>query len=142
VPTASPVSSAGSTDSYDQTTPSPEPSSGGETEAPGGTRIPAAFAGRWRGHIVPNPAIIMSETDIEIVLKAGDDSGVWKEPANSCEGRLRLDRVRPSALTFRLERAGQCVPGTITLTRKGDSLRYRWNDDAGLLTYDGDLAKA
>ncbi|MEW9533429.1 protein kinase [Microbispora sp. NPDC049125] len=135
-PTASP------TDSYEQTTPSPEPSPDGATEAPGGTRIPAAFAGRWRGHIVPTPAIVMSESDIEIVLVAGDDRGVWKEPANSCEGRLRLDRVHPSALSFRLEQAGQCVPGTITLTRKGDGLRYRWNDDAGLLTYDGDLAKA
>jgi serine/threonine protein kinase len=113
----------------------------GETKSPGGMRIPAAFAGTWEGHTVPTPAGITGEYDIRIELVAGRPSGTWAEPANSCEGTLRLTGATASALTFALENVGVCVPGTVTLRKSGDQLAYQWNDAAGLLTYNGDLSK-
>jgi hypothetical protein len=111
------------------------------TAKPAAETIPVAFAGTWKGHIVPTPAGMTGEYDIRIELKSGKDTGRWFEPANSCEGTLTLTKATDSALTFSLTNAGQCVPGTVTLTRKGTGLAYQWNDDLGLLTYNGDLTK-
>ncbi|MBO4273165.1 hypothetical protein GSF24_21455, partial [Microbispora triticiradicis] len=106
--------------------------------------IPAAFAGRWQGHIAPDTPL-MGEYDIEIELRRGEKTGRWKEPANSCEGTLRLTGGLTGgsgpALTFRLEDVGGCVPGDVVLTRKGDALAYRHTDDAKLFAYTGDLTR-
>ncbi|GAA4201794.1 serine/threonine-protein kinase [Microbispora amethystogenes] len=106
--------------------------------------IPAAFAGKWQGHIAPDTPL-MGEYDIEIELRRGEKTGRWKEPANSCEGTLRLTGGLTGssgpALTFRLEEVAGCVPGDVVLTRKGDALAYRHSDDAKLFTYTGDLTR-
>ncbi|WP_259402313.1 serine/threonine-protein kinase [Microbispora sp. H10670] len=106
--------------------------------------IPAAFAGKWQGHIAPDTPL-MGEYDIEIELRRGEKTGRWKEPANSCEGTLRLTGGLAGgsgpALTFRLEDVDGCVPGDVVLTRKGDALAYRHSDDAKLFTYTGDLTR-
>ncbi|GAB3902283.1 hypothetical protein [Microbispora bryophytorum] len=107
--------------------------------APAG--IPQAFEGKWRGHIAPTVGLLTSEYDIEIELKSGKPSGRWKEPANSCEGTLRLTAASGSALRFRLEDVPQCVPGDVVLTRKGDALAYRHTDDLGLFAYEGTLTR-
>ncbi len=86
-------------------------------------------------------AVLTSEYDIEIELRRDKPSGRWKEPANSCDGTLRLTGVSGSALTFRLEDVPQCVPGDVVLTRKGDALAYRHTDDLGLFAYEGTLTK-
>ncbi|GAA4559415.1 serine/threonine-protein kinase [Planotetraspora kaengkrachanensis] len=125
------------TDSGYGTDPAEEPDDGGT-----GATVPAAFAGTWRGHITPTPAGLTGEYDVEIELEAGEDKGTWKEPANSCEGTLSLTEAADSVLTFDLVDAGQCVPGTVRLERKGGALTYRWNDALGALEYNGDLAKA
>ncbi|MCT9931214.1 serine/threonine protein kinase [Planotetraspora sp. A-T 1434] len=106
-----------------------------------GATIPAAFAGTWRGHITPTPAGFTDEYDIEIVLRRGQDKGRWKEPANSCDGTLTLIGATGSEATFLLRNAGDCVPGTVNLTTKGATLAYEWNDDLGVLKYNGLLAK-
>ncbi|MGI5155948.1 serine/threonine-protein kinase [Microbispora sp. CA-102843] len=124
------------------TTPGPGGTSGtapATASAPAG--IPQTFAGKWGGHIAPTAGLLTSEYDIEIELKRGKPSGKWKEPANSCEGTLRLTAASASALTFRLEDVPQCVPGDVVLTRKGDALAYRHTDDLGLFAYEGTLTR-
>lgn len=119
--------------------PTKEPTPSGQ---PSGLAIPATFAGTWRGHIVPTPAGFTGEYDIRIELESGESTGKWFEPANSCEGTLMLTTATRTVVTFSLVNAGQCVPGTVALTRKGSALTYQWNDGAGLLAYNGDLTKA
>ncbi|WP_405086227.1 serine/threonine-protein kinase [Microbispora sp. NBC_01389] len=102
--------------------------------------IPAAFAGRWQGHIAPDVPL-MGEYDIEIELRRGEKTGRWKEPASSCEGTLRLTGGSGPTLTFRLEDVDGCVPGDVMLTRKGDALAYRHTDDARIFAYTGDLTR-
>ncbi|WP_214106746.1 serine/threonine-protein kinase [Acrocarpospora catenulata] len=114
----------------------PEPSESADTEGTEG--IPGAFAGNWAGHIVPTTPV-MSEHDIRIELREGKPSGRWYE--NECVGTLTFERMSGKAGIFRLSDAGQCIPGTVTLTRKGDRLAYQWDDDMGLVTYTGDLTK-
>ncbi|GII47881.1 hypothetical protein Psi02_43050 [Planotetraspora silvatica] len=131
----------GSTDPDPATGSGGDANEGGSGKGGSGKTVSAAFAGTWRGHITPTPAGLTDEYDIEIDLESGDDKGTWKEPANSCEGTLKLTDATGSTLTFDLVDAGQCVPGTVRLQRKGGGLAYRWNDAAGLLEYNGDLAK-
>ncbi|WP_211591621.1 serine/threonine-protein kinase [Microbispora sp. H10836] len=132
----------------------PTPTGAAATDAPtGGTdgtypttasaqeAIPQAFAGKWQGHIAPTAGLLTSEYDIEIELKRGEKAGRWKEPANSCEGTLRLTGGSGSALTFRLEEVPGCVPGDVVLTRKGGALAYRHTDDLGLIAYEGTLTR-
>lgn len=128
--------------STQDTSTSPTPAAQSPTRTPAGTAaIPAAFAGKWRGHIVPSVAGVMQEHDIEVELRRGEATGRWKEPDSSCEGTLRLTEGTGSALTFRLEDVSGCVPGTVVLTREGAGLAYRWDDDLGVVNYQGDLAR-
>ncbi|WP_051760467.1 serine/threonine-protein kinase [Herbidospora cretacea] len=101
--------------------------------------VPEAFDGRWEGHIVPsNP--VMSEHEISIDLDAGETTGKWSE--DPCEGTLTLTRASARSAEFRLDGlGGQCVPGTVVLTLKGDQAEYVWNDDLGLLSYTGTLTR-
>ncbi len=145
-PTATSPAGAATAGSTPTTGPTEEPSARptekpAPAAEPGSETIPAAFAGTWKGHIIPTPAGMTGEYDIRIKLESGKDTGRWFEPANSCEGTLTLSEATNTALTFSLTNAGQCVPGTVTLTRKGSGLAYQWNDDLGLLTYNGDLTK-
>ncbi|WP_211589861.1 protein kinase domain-containing protein [Microbispora sp. H11081] len=120
------------------------PSGGGDGTYPttaSAATIPQAFAGKWQGHIVPTAGLLTSEYDIEIELRRGEKSGKWKEPANSCDGTLRLTGGSGSTLTFRLEEVRGCVPGDVVLTRKGGALAYRHTDDLGLIAYEGDLTR-
>ncbi|WP_226874244.1 serine/threonine-protein kinase [Microbispora sitophila] len=150
-PSPTPLASAPAQSTY---APEPTPTGTGTAgAAPGDTSgtdpatasapagIPQAFAGKWRGHIAPTAGLLTSEYDIEIELKRGEPSGRWKEPANSCDGTLRLTGASGSALTFRLEDVPQCVPGDVVLTREGDALSYRHTDDLGLFAYEGTLTR-
>ncbi|GGO21311.1 serine/threonine-protein kinase [Microbispora bryophytorum] len=150
-PSPTPLASAPAQSTYAT---GPTPTAPATTDAePGGTGgtdpatasapagIPQAFEGKWRGHIAPTVGLLTSEYDIEIELKSGKPSGRWKEPANSCEGTLRLTAASGSALRFRLEDVPQCVPGDVVLTREGDALAYRHTDDLGLFAYEGTLTR-
>ena len=107
----------------------------------GDLRLPAAFAGTWSGHIKPTPAL-MSEHDIRIVLTKGQPTASWEEPTSGCTGTLLLTSVERDMTTFILQVGAACVPGTVTLTRKGDALAYRWVDSVGIITYTGDLQRS
>jgi hypothetical protein len=121
---------------------SPDPTA----EETGSLAIPGSFAGTWAGHIVPSAPpglpVTLKEHDVRVRLEAGRPRGRWEEPTSNCEGTLRLAEVAEEVLTFMLEEAGTCVPGTLTLTRKGAALAYHWTDGFGLnTTYQGDLRK-
>jgi len=107
----------------------------------GDLRLPAAFAGTWSGHIKPTPAL-MSEHDIRIVLTKGQPTASWEEPTSGCTGTLLLTSVERDMTTFILQVGAACVPGTVTLTRKGDALAYRWVESVGIITYTGDLQRS
>lgn len=110
----------------------------------GGRAIPASFAGTWSGHITPSIAFGLREHDVTVGLVAGAGTGTWAEPTSGCTGTLALTRVTGTALGFDLkpDGSGDCVPGTLTLTRKGAVLAYHWVDGLGLGTsYDGDLSR-
>ncbi|TQS17954.1 serine/threonine-protein kinase [Microbispora hainanensis] len=104
---------------------------------PGGT-VPAAFAGTWGGHLQPDELVGTSETDVQIVLKAGGRTGTWKDTNSSCRGSLTLTRSSATALVFRLD---TCAPGRIALIQSGEGLAYRWDGDEGEVVYQGLLVK-
>ncbi|SDR13291.1 serine/threonine-protein kinase [Thermostaphylospora chromogena] len=120
---------------------SEEPSGRAEPEGSAVT-IPAAFAGTWSGHIVPSVPGLLSEHDVRVELTAGESVGSWNEPTSGCEGTLRATAATGTTLTMELENAGECVPGTLTLTLKDDALGYLWRDGLNLgTTYTGDLRR-
>ncbi|OPG08071.1 serine/threonine-protein kinase [Microbispora sp. GKU 823] len=104
---------------------------------PGGT-VPAAFAGTWGGHLVPDQFVGTSETDVQIVLEPGRRTGSWKDTNSSCRGSLTLTRSSGTALVFRLDK---CAAGRITLIQTGEGLAYRWDGDEGDVTFQGLLIR-
>ncbi|MEO3858794.1 serine/threonine-protein kinase [Acrocarpospora sp. B8E8] len=124
-------------------TPTEEPTPSEDTTedtTEGATVIPDAYAGIWAGRIVPEPQGIMSEHDIRIELPAGESTGKWYE--DGCDtGTLTVDKIESDSMVLRLDNNAGCIPGTVILTPKNDKLGYQWDDDAGLVTYKGDLTK-
>ncbi len=108
------------------------------TTTPGGT-VPAALAGTWGGHIEPTEVVVGSdETDVQITLAPGENTGSWQDVTTSCQATLRLTRSSGTALVFRLDR---CAAGTVTLVRTDDGLAYRWDGTKGDVTYLGTLVR-
>jgi predicted metalloprotease len=122
-----------------ESTEEPTPSEDATEETGDTPAIPDVYAGTWAGHIVPEPQGIMSEHDIRIELSAGETTGSWYE--DDCTGVLTVQKVEADSMVLRLDDSGACVPGTVILTPKDDQLGYQWDDDAGLVTYTGDLTK-
>jgi hypothetical protein len=46
----------------------------------------------------------------------------------TCVNTLTLTEATTTVLTFDEPQAGGCVAGTVTFTRQGDGLAYRWTD--------------
>ncbi|MFI9597803.1 serine/threonine-protein kinase [Nonomuraea sp. NPDC052265] len=116
---------------------------------PGGTgdpKIPAAFAGTWSGHTDTTNPLDPDGADNTVELKAGRSQAAWKEQDSQvdCTATITLTEVRPDRLTFSLgTTTGGCIPGTVWLELKGDTLTYTWRDVPGLgmVTQTGDLGK-
>jgi hypothetical protein len=47
----------------------------------------------------------------------------------SCVNTLTLTEATDTVLTFGEPQAGGCVAGTVTFTRHGSNLAYRWTDN-------------
>ncbi|MFC4120143.1 serine/threonine-protein kinase [Nonomuraea zeae] len=136
----------------EKTTPPTEAAtSASESEPPtpepgGGLEIPAAFAGTWSGHVTSTNPADADGSENKVTLKKGESTAAWSEqdPDESCTGTITLTKVERSRLTFTLgQNDGGCIPGTIWLDLKGDTLAYTWRDVPGLgiVTQTGALKK-
>jgi hypothetical protein len=136
-PPASPTEAASSPAETGQPTTDP----GGDLE------IPAAFAGTWSGHTTTTNPTDTDGADNKVVLKRGDATAAWweEDPDEKCAGTITLTKVERTRLTFALgQNEGGCIPGTIWLDLRGDTLAYTWRDvpGLGLVTQTGALKKS
>jgi hypothetical protein len=100
-----------------------------------GATIPAAFAGTWKGQAtmsaVGDSGVALTN-DITFTFVAGartiheTDQDSY---GGSCVNTLTLREATATVLTFDEPQAGGCVGGTVTFTRHGAGLAYRWTDN-------------
>ena len=115
---SSPASASTQATPATQTTPA--------TQATGGT-IPAAFAGTWNGtatmSAIGAPGVSLTNS-ITFTLAAGARTA--HEVNQDCINTLTLSEVTATVLTFSEPQTPACVAGTVTFTRRGANLAYRW----------------
>jgi eukaryotic-like serine/threonine-protein kinase len=125
---------AGSASSPAVTTPETTPATPA-TPATTGVTIPAAFAGSWKGKATMSAVGgtgLGLTNDITFTFVAGartiheTDQDSY---GGSCVNTLTLREATATALTFDEPQAGGCVAGTVTFTRQGANLAYRWTDN-------------
>ena len=97
--------------------------------ATGGT-IPPAFAGTWSGTATMSaigvPGIALTNP-ISFTFMAG--ATTISETNQSCVNTLTLTGQTAKVLTFSEPQTAACVAGTVTFTRHGANLAYRWTDN-------------
>jgi len=100
-----------------------------------GATIPAAFAGTWKGKAAMSAVgatSIKLTNDIAFTFAAGART-IHETDQDSyggmCVNTLTLTEATATVLTFDEPQAGGCVAGTVTFTRQGDGLAYRWTDN-------------
>ncbi len=120
---SSPPGSAGSTP--------PASSPPATTNAASGGTIPAAFAGIWKGTAtlaaIGAPGLSFKNA-ITFTMAAGGTTAAENE-AGGCVNTLTLTSTTATVLTFSEPEAGGCVAGTVTFTRQGAALAYRWTNN-------------
>ena len=101
--------------------------------------IPAQFAGTWTGTATMaaiGDSSFGIHNPITFTLAAGGTTAheTDQDPSSgsTCVNTLTLTQATATVLTFSEPTAGQCVGGTVTFTRHGANLAYRWMDAAGL----------
>jgi eukaryotic-like serine/threonine-protein kinase len=96
----------------------------------GGITIPAAFAGTWNGtatmSAIGTPGVSLPNS-ITFTLAAGARTA--HETNQDCVNTLTLSQVTATVLTFSEPQTAACVAGTVTFTRRGANLAYRWTDN-------------
>jgi eukaryotic-like serine/threonine-protein kinase len=119
---SSPPATAGST---------PPASSPPATARAAGSTIPAAFAGTWNGTAtlaaIGAPGVGFQNA-ITFTMTAGGTTSQENE-AGGCVNTLTLTSTTARVLTFSEPGAGGCVAGTVTFTRQGATLAYRWTNN-------------
>jgi eukaryotic-like serine/threonine-protein kinase len=124
---SSPAATAADTTSATQAT-SPPPATTGAT-------VPAAFAGTWKGTAAMSPVGAESPSlanTIAFTFVAGERTIHETDQdsfGGSCVNTLTLTEATDTVLTFDEPQAGGCVAGTVTFTRHGSNLAYRWTDN-------------
>ena len=121
------TSAAGHTSSAASTTSSsPAPVTAQAT----GATIPSAFAGQWTGTATMSaigvPGVTLKNS-IKFTFAAGARTA--HEDNQSCVNTLTLTNATATVLTFSEPQTAQCVAGTVTFTRHGADLAYRWTDN-------------
>jgi eukaryotic-like serine/threonine-protein kinase len=95
-----------------------------------GPTIPSTFAGNWTGTAtmspVGSPSISLQNT-IEFTFVAGVRT--IHETNQSCVNTLTLSQETATVLTFSEPQTEACVAGTVTFTRHGATLAYRWTNN-------------
>ena len=95
-----------------------------------GVTIPAAFAGTWQGTAtisaigVSGPSLTNA---IQFTFRPGGRTA--HEIDQDCVNTLALTGATATVLTFSEPQTANCVAGTVTFTRHGASLAYRWTDN-------------
>jgi serine/threonine protein kinase len=98
----------------------------------GGVTIPAQFAGTWAGTATMasvGGGGLAIQNPITFTLAAGGTTA--HEVNQDCVNTLTLTGRTSTVLTFREPQTGQCEAGTVTFTRRGTGLAYRWLDPTG-----------
>jgi eukaryotic-like serine/threonine-protein kinase len=100
-----------------------------------GATVPAAFAGTWKGKAtmaaVGDTSLGLSN-NITFTFAAGartiheTDKDSY---GGSCVNTLTLRAATATVLTFDEPQTAGCVAGTVTFTRQGAALAYRWTDN-------------
>jgi len=112
------------------TSPGPANSSPAVSAPVTGPTIPATFAGNWAGTATMAPvgtSGIALQNTIAFVFAAG--ARTVHETNQSCINTLTLSQETASVLTFSEPQTSACVAGTVTFTRHGAALAYRWTDN-------------
>ncbi|HTX27280.1 MAG TPA: protein kinase [Streptosporangiaceae bacterium] len=119
------------------TTSSSAPASVPPTTAPAstiapatGATIPAAFAGTWTGTAMLSAIGVQGigiANPITFTFVAG--ATTIAETDQTCANTLTLIGTTATVLTFNEPQNTQCVAGTVTFTRHGADLAYRWTDN-------------
>jgi serine/threonine protein kinase len=127
----SPSASAGSTPPASTPPASTPPaSSPPATVRAAGSTIPAAFAGTWNGTAtlaaIGAPGVEFKNA-ITFTMTAGGTMAQENE-AGGCVNTLTLTSTTAGVLTFSEPGTGGCVAGTVTFTRQGATLAYRWTN--------------
>jgi len=76
--------------------------------------------------MIGSPGISLPNS-ITFTLVAG--AGSARETNQSCVNTLTLRNVKATVLTFSEPQTAACVAGTVTFTRHGAGLAYRWTDN-------------
>ncbi len=112
----------------------PASSSAGPTRSPpaaqlAGPAIPAAFAGTWTGTATLastlEPGVTLPDP-ITFTLVAGAHTA--HEVNQDCVNAITLTSATATVLTFTEPQTPACEAGTVTFTRRGPGLAYRWVD--------------
>jgi hypothetical protein len=112
----------------------PASSGVGPTSSPAATQvagpaIPAAFSGTWTGIATLASTLEPSVTlrdPITFTLVAGAHTA--HEVNQGCVNVITLTRATDTLLTFTEPQTPACEAGTVTFTRRGAGLAYRWVD--------------
>jgi len=95
-----------------------------------GATIPAAFAGTWQGTATMS-AIGASNISLpnSISFTFATGARTAHEVNQDCVNTLTLTAATATVLTFSEPQTAACVAGTVTFTRHGAGLAYRWTDN-------------
>jgi len=110
--------------------PAPASSSPSSSVPVTGRTIPSAFAGNWTGTATMAPVGAPSvglQNSIAFTFVAGASTA--HENNQSCINTLTLSQETATVLTFSEPQTAACVAGTVTFTRHGAALAYRWTDN-------------
>ena len=113
-----------------QSTTAPASTSPATTAPATGGTIPPAFAGTWSGTATMSaigvPGVSLTDP-ISFTFVAG--ATTISETNQSCVNTLTLTGQTAKVLTFSEPQTAACVAGTVTFTRHGAELAYRWTDN-------------
>jgi hypothetical protein len=114
------------------TSPAASPAATRTTQATSssGAVIPASFAGTWTGTAtmaaLSDPGFGL-KNQISFTFAAGARTA--HETDQDCVNTLTLTRATATVMVFSEPQTPACVAGTVTFTRHGSELAYRWTDN-------------
>jgi protein kinase-like protein len=101
-----------------------------QTAPSAGAAIPASFAGTWSGTATMaalGDSSFGLKNAITFTFAAG--SRTAHETDQDCVNTLTLTRATATVMVFSEPGTAACVAGTVTFTRHGTELAYRWTDN-------------